>query len=1050
MRNNEYHINRIKNGNREGQHLPVRSLSMERLEERFLLSTVSPLTTSNSLQEADLNSSCYVSNISNEVQATNLDLSSISEENKLETANSLITAVDSNSIMVDEILYTAENIFQLNSLPGANYTIYLDFTGNTLTGSFWNTSRYSVLGSGIITTPVFSIDSSNDYNSDELAIIYEVWLRISEDYMPFQVNVTTQEPESTALYRSSSSDNIYGTRVCIGGSWDDWYVTAAGGISRINSFTMTLTRECPCFVFSKSLLNSAKYIAESATHELGHTLGLYHDGYSSQSTSTEYYEGTSTWAPIMGTGYYSNLTQWSKGEYEGAHIYGSSTVTSQDEVAILSSKLRFRTDDYADSFSDTECSIGILGNLNSETSMSGIIEQSSDIDLFSFSTSGLSAFLRIGGLEGITNLDVLVKLYDSNYNLLTIYDTEETLSIYISLEDLSGDYYFSVEGCGCGTPSETGYSDYGSLGAYSITVLPLPDLYFEKIANWPAAAYMTIGQDGLVVKTEFRQSDNIYLFFSWVNIGMAGADTDPYYISVFCDDSLWKVVSVSTNHIYGTGACKTIAITNLSIGNHTITIKLDSENSVDESNEDNNEYILSFTILPNYTDPLYVPGAISLSSWEIAYGVSAGTEIGTLSVVDPNGDSDIVYVLVDETGESNNTDFQIESNRLLLKTTLTPGTYTVSVRAINSLGCYSDTIITVIVNPSSLEQPSDFSVIDIDWYSIELSWSSVAHAGGYILYYKESTADDNIWYQYEDISQNTDIMVTGLKFETSYDFKLQVQGGEYYYDTEVFLFDQSTRIDQMPVAVLTSSNGPSLQYGTTVFLSGLMSSDEEDGSNLIYLWKLPGTDSFIEGEGIYYLNVNDYSPVNNQLEVTLRVMDQFGKYTDTTQCFQIESTTPVIVSQLEQTVMDDILFVRLSVNAFSCQNIEISQWTIDWGDGKINTIQRNSSSLVLYYIYNTTGTKNITLRLNNEKEQYSLAMVTIPETVLNVLQSDNVNACLAASEEVDFANKESDCDFIASDLSASLTEREKPLRFYEIFQEGNLIRKKAWFLDTNE
>jgi hypothetical protein len=38
-----------------------------------------------------------------------------------------------------------------------------------------------------------------------------------------------------------------------------------------------------------------QYIWEAVSHEVGHNMGLYHDG----DQSTPYYEGHGIWAPIM-------------------------------------------------------------------------------------------------------------------------------------------------------------------------------------------------------------------------------------------------------------------------------------------------------------------------------------------------------------------------------------------------------------------------------------------------------------------------------------------------------------------------------------------------------------------------------------------------------------------------------------------------------------------------------------------------------------------------------------------------------------------------------
>ena len=172
------------------------------------------------------------------------------------------------------------------------------------------------------------------FSNTELRDIYEIWLRVSEDYMPFDVNVTTKEPAKSSLIKSSSSDAYYGVRVCIGGDCSDWYAATASGVAAYDSFTWS--SDTPVFVFAKTLGNWPKYIAESASHEVGHTLGLSHDG----KNSTEYYDGANGWAPIMGSAYLQEVTQWSKGSYSGAN-------NTEDDIAILGSALGYRADDYA-------------------------------------------------------------------------------------------------------------------------------------------------------------------------------------------------------------------------------------------------------------------------------------------------------------------------------------------------------------------------------------------------------------------------------------------------------------------------------------------------------------------------------------------------------------------------------------------------------------------------------------------------------------------------------------------------------------------------------
>src|SRR3712207_7865967 len=53
---------------------------------------------------------------------------------------------------------------------------------------------------------------------------------------------------------------------------------------------------------------NAKYTAEAVSHEVGHNLGLHHDGTAAEG----YYGGHNAWAPIMGVGYSRPISQRSE------------------------------------------------------------------------------------------------------------------------------------------------------------------------------------------------------------------------------------------------------------------------------------------------------------------------------------------------------------------------------------------------------------------------------------------------------------------------------------------------------------------------------------------------------------------------------------------------------------------------------------------------------------------------------------------------------------------------------------------------------------------
>ena len=345
------------------------------------------------------------------------------------------------------------DIDNLNSKPDSSYSIYLDFDGHVTSGTNWN-KIYT--DDADIVTPRFTLDGDiekGSFTAAEKAAIYEIWLRVSEDYMPFDVNVTTVEPSDESFLGGRAQ------RVVIGGRYTDWFNSATAGISWVGTFASK--GDVPNFVFSESLNGNVKNIAEAASHETGHTLGLSHKGNSQIDDQREYFKGADGWAPIMGASYYQELTQWSKGEYAGAdnHV---------DELLVISTQNGFgyRDDDYADSF------IGATRLTISDGigEIAGIIERNTDIDFFLFESNGSPLNFYIGGLTGATNLDVMVTVYSEDLQPISVYNPPGSLYAEFAFSEEAGSYYLSVEGTGLETDFDGIYSDYGSLGAYTVQV----------------------------------------------------------------------------------------------------------------------------------------------------------------------------------------------------------------------------------------------------------------------------------------------------------------------------------------------------------------------------------------------------------------------------------------------------------------------------------------------------------------------------------------------------------------------------------------------------
>ena len=133
----------------------------------------------------------------------------------------------------------------------------------------------------------------------EKDIVQDVWQRVSEDYAPFEVDVTTEDPGTAALTRTGSTDQVYGMRALV--TAENWCGSGCLGIAYADVFDLVGGAAYqPAWAFSDEVDNDPIQIAESISHEVGHTLALLHDG---EIGGSDYFLGHGMWSPIMGAGY---------------------------------------------------------------------------------------------------------------------------------------------------------------------------------------------------------------------------------------------------------------------------------------------------------------------------------------------------------------------------------------------------------------------------------------------------------------------------------------------------------------------------------------------------------------------------------------------------------------------------------------------------------------------------------------------------------------------------------------------------------------------------
>lgn len=350
-------------------------------------------------------------------------------------AESGIPRPEQKTAMSAPALIEPGQVPQLSSRPGATAVIYLDFDGETVTSSAWNG------GQTIVAQPA-------RMNASQ---IEETWRRIVRDFETFDVNVTTVRATYDGAPMARKTQCVV--------TQNDAAAPGAGGVAYIGRFDDADPAYKVCWVF---LDNDAKSCAEAASHEVGHMLGLGHDGRVASGTAAreEYYGGHGTgptgWAPIMGVGYDRQLTQWSKGEYARAN-------NTQDDLLIMTIATRapYLTDDVGNSSGSSTAVVG--------DRVTGRIERNTDSDFFSVSLAA-GTYTVIAQPDSYTDLDIDLQILNNSGGVLVAANPLDQLNASAVLTIASPQTVFlRVAGAGKGDLLGTGYSNYASLGTYSIT-----------------------------------------------------------------------------------------------------------------------------------------------------------------------------------------------------------------------------------------------------------------------------------------------------------------------------------------------------------------------------------------------------------------------------------------------------------------------------------------------------------------------------------------------------------------------------------------------------
>ena len=408
--------------------------------------------------------------------------------------SSLLSVTQMLSPLPSAVVSTTGNPTALSSRPSSTRKIYLDFNGFTISSdntawySFWNGRGKTGLLRGL------SFDSDyTSFSAAENTYIQNVWRAVSEDFSALDVDVTTIDPGASGLSRSSLSDTSFGVHAVVSDNYT-WANVCCGGVAYVGVADWTYSNQLDYRTnFNFMSFSSGSYLtpADAAgiiSHETGHNLGLGHDG----NSSTEYYGGHSNglWGPIMGTTYSQAISQWSKNEYTGGRV-SSTTDRGYPSLYKSASECTANTDCRDDFLVFTENSIPLAVDdfgstkeqsylINSSAfSIDGLIGPNADEDFFKIvlnSNSKLS--VNADPVANIMNLDIELSLINASGTVLKTINpvasrktdgTPAGMSASLSNETLTtGTYYLRVRGTGALDPLSTGYSNYASVGRFTL------------------------------------------------------------------------------------------------------------------------------------------------------------------------------------------------------------------------------------------------------------------------------------------------------------------------------------------------------------------------------------------------------------------------------------------------------------------------------------------------------------------------------------------------------------------------------------------------------
>ena len=380
----------------------------------------------------------------------------------------------------------------LQSRPGAPRVIYLDFNGGWIENTYWNSE--------------FNDDERINYAASGLSVDDRIraWAHAAEDFKAFNVNVTNVK----SAYDAAGSSNRVFVPITPTKSWygndPDEEVTAKGGVSQVGSYGSS---GCVAWVWNTSWLSAG----DTISHEAGHALGLFHSGYYNiaEDDYRKYYhghgEGSTGWAPIMGVGFDDArfLTTWDNGSYPWA-------TSDQNQKFVIGTLLGSVSDDHGDTTA-TATTLSPQGN-GPVFEGSGRLDAAADVDFFRLQMPADFWVFEVTANPFGKNVNLTIQIRNSANTVINETDLPDSADVLAVEGTTAGTYYLTVRSTERPeSDDDPGYSRYGQLGTYKISVRPVFFETTKPLAVIKRVTGFTLGSSHVDVEVKYTDNPGLDL-----------------------------------------------------------------------------------------------------------------------------------------------------------------------------------------------------------------------------------------------------------------------------------------------------------------------------------------------------------------------------------------------------------------------------------------------------------------------------------------------------------------------------------------------------------